>query len=1436
MLLGEGCEVASFRLEIREFHDLTRWRWVLTGFDGTLVADHQVRLDAGSWQFEAFTDLRRYLRWHVAPDRRVEDETRIVAQVGEWIGTQVFGPVGAALVGARPATVRVVVPSVPMTARSMLLWPLELAHVQGQPLALQEVTMVMQLVEGSGAAKTDGETANIGARLRVLGLFSLPTGSAALNLRQERHALVSLLSGLAAEGRATDAQILQYGVTRTRLRNVLEEDEGWDVIHISGHGSPGELLFESEDGSPDPVNAAELAELLEAARGRIKLVTLSACWSAALTAAGQRQLLGLPLSGGQVARPEAGNTDQGANGAEAAGNEESPAQGDGFGAGTLATELVGRLGCAVLAMRYPVADTFAATLTSTLYGLLADKGQPVPQALGIALSQTVAKLPRFLCPPLSAATPALFGERAVGLKLAAPYRTQAESNDAQLKMTGFPPQPERFVGRTAVMARANAALATKSGIPGVLLYGMPGGGKSACALELAYTHEHAFDRLVWFKAPDEGCDITGALTDFALTLERELPSFQMIHVLPDEGRFTAFLPRLAELTEQRRVLIVIDNIESLLTEGGQWRDARWGQVLGALSARTGLGRVILTSRRLPPDMTGLRIESVDALSLDEALLLARELSHLGALIQGELPGIQRHIARTLALGVLNIAQGHPKLLELADGQAASPEGLAALVQAGDQVWQQAGGLPAGFFTIGESRASTEDYLHVLSAWTAVVSEGLTPGQRTLFWFLCCLEEGDRIRPVTRSNWMDLWNRLRLDGQPPDLDESLAAIAVKGLAAIAPETDGALELYDIHPGVAAAGRARAGKGFQDAVDTELAAYWNESVNFALEREGQRRTSGLVVRAGLAAVPYLMRQGQWSNAGTRLLEAFNRNKSRQTAAAILPAMQTIVANGNDPGDVFALARVLELIDPAASERQARAALDAAVERDDSFSASVATLHLIVYCYRSGRLAEALTLIDRHIEYIRRAGLGPWTEVLAETWRLRTLNAMGHAEHVLAEVQRLRAHLTTLPVSAAEIQEIALPFDVREGLFNIGYSAAVQLSRWQDALELNAAAVVSLRDRGASAAEMVTALFNHCGPLIKLGQGDEALTLLLECRRIYENARDIDGLAKVILTLADLEYERGHGDVAINLQRDGLRYSYLAGDVKTIAAACMNHGTTLLRHERQPGPALAHHLATALIGALTGGEGVGRAIYWAATDLRSPGGSATVPKDIEDLCVQLAADIPEADLKALITALCPDPRTIQQTFQELLTRVRAEAAAQVARLSPYLAWWDPFIAALLAFDSGDEQAGAALDAELVRYQDSDQWVALVAVLRRLRAGGTSPELFTGLVEVHAAIAARALDAREGTITIPVQLWYAMGIGSLLSDLVAGAAGSADAAGRAREMLDEIAELPELPPLTAALGRILDGDRGPGMVDQVDHPVHKAVVETILRHIGLE
>jgi hypothetical protein len=401
------------------------------------------------------------------------------------------------------------------------------------------------------------------------------------------------------------------------------------------------------------------ADLLDLARERISLVTVAACWSAAMTAAEQCRLLGLPVpdqrEAGRLATPDAG------------AERMRTARGDGVASEALVTSLAERLGCAVLA--------------------------------------------------------------------------------------------------------------DESGLPGVLLHGMPGAGKTACALELAYTHEHAFDRLVWFKASDKGQDIRAALTDFALTLERDLPEFRMVHVLADKDKLTGFLPMLTEMVELRRVLIVIDNAESLLTETSQWRDNQWGQVAGALTAHAGAGRLVLTSRRAPATGTaGLRVESVDALSADEALLLSRELPHLNTLIRGELPGVDREVSRRLVLGVLTIAQGHPKLLELANGQAADPKRLAELVAAGGQAWLAAGGLPDGFFSTGESgtgrpaagqsatdqsatgrsavgqaTASAEDYLHVLGAWTRVVCETRPDGERALFWFLCCLEEADRERFVLISS-------------------------------------------------------------------------------------------------------------------------------------------------------------------------------------------------------------------------------------------------------------------------------------------------------------------------------------------------------------------------------------------------------------------------------------------------------------------------------------------------------------------------------------------------------------------------------------------------------------------------------------------------------------------------------------------------------------
>ena len=374
--------MAELILEVRDFEDSARWRWVLTEPDGAFVADHQVRLDRDGWQFEAFDDLHAYLRWRVPPDRRVEQEAEIVAEMGEWIGAEVLGAIGPELVARAPVTVRVMVPANPVAARRLVFLPLALAHVRGKPIALRDVTLVVQLGPSGAARRTTG----VGDRLRVLGLFSVPDGGRPLNLRGERRALVRLFRELARVDRqALDVHVLQYGVTRERLRELLAQPEGWDIVHISGHGAPGELLLEAEDGSPDRIDAAELAELLDATRERLRLITVSACWSAGPIIADQRRLLGLPTTG------------------EISADDDVTEAITGWGqAGGTAVELVDRLGCAVLAMRYPVTDTFAIRLAEQLYGLLVGGKQSLPQVLAAALTATVTVSPSHACPALSA--------------------------------------------------------------------------------------------------------------------------------------------------------------------------------------------------------------------------------------------------------------------------------------------------------------------------------------------------------------------------------------------------------------------------------------------------------------------------------------------------------------------------------------------------------------------------------------------------------------------------------------------------------------------------------------------------------------------------------------------------------------------------------------------------------------------------------------------------------------------------------------------------------------------------------------------------------------------------------------------------------------------------------------------------------------------------
>src|SRR3972149_7603287 len=194
----------ELRLEVTDFADIDHWRWRLTDASGVFKADHKVTLNRSDPEYEAFVDLYRYVRCPAVPDRRLEGEAEIVDRVGRWIGENVLGPVGEKIVASAPVAVRI---RLPAEALGFLYRPLELGHVNGRPLVLQEVSLVFEI------ASPKTSKIPVHEKFRMLAIISLPSDATALGLRRERHSLKLIIDRvIKTQKKAIEFRIVQYGV------------------------------------------------------------------------------------------------------------------------------------------------------------------------------------------------------------------------------------------------------------------------------------------------------------------------------------------------------------------------------------------------------------------------------------------------------------------------------------------------------------------------------------------------------------------------------------------------------------------------------------------------------------------------------------------------------------------------------------------------------------------------------------------------------------------------------------------------------------------------------------------------------------------------------------------------------------------------------------------------------------------------------------------------------------------------------------------------------------------------------------------------------------------------------------------------------------------------------------------------------------------------
>jgi hypothetical protein len=280
--------------------------------------------------------------------------------------------------------------------------------------------------------------------------------------------------------------------------------------------------------------------------------------------------------------------------------------------------------------------------------------------------------------------------------------------------------------------------------------------------------------------------------------------------------------------------------------------------------------------------------------------------------------------------------------------------------------------------------------------------------------------------------------------------------------------------------------------------------------------------------------------------------------------------------------------------------------------------------------------------------------------------------------------------------------------------------------------------------------------------LGRVAEARDLLIGCRSVFEQAGDLDGLSKALSALADVENELQHWDRAVDLEREALRFKYTAADPEAVGVSHDNLGSYLEKGQADLEVVGAHRIAACVIAFKIGSAGYLRS-WLAALGRLLAAEPDQVPRSFLQVC-QLVGQVPGVDLAELFARLPGDADT-NGAVQAVLAAAPDAAAAELAgRVEQAVAAWEPVVSALhTAITDPDPDtratAATALTAVLDRYADTDDWRALVAVLRRLHAGERDPgTLLDGLNDIDTTITRRVLDVLTGTSAVGPAAWHTL------------------------------------------------------------------------------
>ena len=507
----------------------------------------------------------------------------------------------------------------------LLELPFEALRIDGLvPALMPGVSVRRRVAGGRGDVRVAAPSP-----LKILVAVGAPdegkTQNSVLDLEHELQSILDAVEPRAHQGNA-EVRFLEVGHP-LQIEKALQQD-AYHVLHLSGHGGPGSIELEDEDGAAVSVTAQALAQRLRAANRNVPLVFLSSCFGA--------------TPGGE--------------------------------AGAMATELV-RAGVPyVLAMQAGVTDRYASALAHAFYAALAEREFPQPaQALATARQ-------------------ALERERQMALQRGAPAeQTQAEyatatlycaGDDAPLVDFAAPRQPlaeppvhhatgpmpalrlSDLVGRRRelrqvlrVLRDHPASVALHGRLCGAVLTGIGGIGKSSVAgRAMARLQEDG-----WTVAALAGRLALGPLCAAVAAALRQHGHPSLVQAGQQLGNAdlddTSRLNLVCRLLQQTPLLLVLDNFEDNLTLGGlAFIDEAVGQIVNLLATNAQRGRLLITCRYPVPGLEDELLHlPVPPLSPAEVRKLLWRLESLKGLDRRDVAELMRHIG------------GHPRMLEFLDG-------------------------------------------------------------------------------------------------------------------------------------------------------------------------------------------------------------------------------------------------------------------------------------------------------------------------------------------------------------------------------------------------------------------------------------------------------------------------------------------------------------------------------------------------------------------------------------------------------------------------------------------------------------------------------------------------------------------------------------------------------------------------------------------------